>query len=163
MISCQAKGRIMNSRHFFLKVAVAVAVAVSYWLLDSIVHYFGYGESEFELIPSDFNEMWMRSVILILLIAFGIFADYHTHRIIEKDLQKHDVYAAMLDATQHILNNFLQNMVYFRYLAEKSSDIGQETIELYDQTIIDTANQVNNLKNIQNPTRESIRERFLPV
>ena len=161
MISCQAKGMIMNSRHFFLKVAIAVALL--YWLLDSTVHYFAYGESEFELMPSDFNEMWMRSVILILLIAFGIFADYHTRRIIEKDLQKHDVYAAMLDATQHILNNFLQNMVYFRYLAEKSSDMGQETIELYDRTIIDTADQVNNLKNIQDPSKEKIIERFLPV
>jgi hypothetical protein len=142
---------------------VSISVALSYWLLDSAIHYFVYGESEFELIPSDFNEMWMRSIILILLIAFGIFTDYHTNKIIEKDLQKHDVYTTMLDATQHILNNFLQNMVYFRYLAEKSGDIGQETLELYDKTIIDTADQVNNLKNIQNPSKKTITERFLPA
>ena len=68
----------------------------------------------------------------------------------------------MLDAMQHILNNFLQGMIYFRYLVEKNDDIDQETMEIYDRNITDTANRVNNLKNIQNPTRETIRERFLP-
>ncbi len=137
-------------------------MALAYCLLDSAIHYFLYGESEFQLMPSDFNEFWMRSIILVLLIGFGAFADHYTNRIIEKDLQKYGVYIAMLEATQHILNNFLQGMIYFRYLVEKNDDIDQETMELYDQNITDAANQVNNLKHIQNPTRESIRERFLP-
>jgi len=154
------KGRDMKRRYFFLKVSILIALA--YWLLDSAIHHLAYGESKFQLIPSDFNELWMRSIILVLLICFGVFADHYTNKIIEKDLQKYGVYIAMLEATQHILNNFLQGMIYFRYLVEKSDDIDQETMELYDQNITDTANRVNNLKNIQNPTREIIRERFLP-
>jgi len=154
------KGKDMKSRYFFLK--VSMLVALSYWLLDSSIHYFVYGESEFEILPSDINELWMRFIIFILLIAFGIFADSHTNRIIDKDLQKYDVYIAMLGATQHILNNFLQSMFFFRDIAEKSDDIGQETIELYDQAIIDTTNQIKNLEDIQNPTKEAISERYLP-
>jgi hypothetical protein len=68
----------------------------------------------------------------------------------------------MLEATHHILNNFLQGMVYFRYLVGKNDDADQEILELFDQNITDAASQVSNLDHIQNPTGEIIRERYLP-
>lgn len=150
----------MKSTHFFLK--FSIPFAFSYWFFDSAVHYFIYSELEFEIIPSNLNELWMRLIIFLLLITFGIFADYHTNKIIKKDIEKNDVYLVMLSASQHILNNFLQSMFLFRDVAGNSKDIDQETLDLYDKTINNTIGQINNLKNIKTPSKETIEERFLP-
>lgn len=150
----------MKNKHFFL--IFSIPFAFLFWLIDSVIHYIGYSEFKFELIPSDFNELWMRCIIVALLIFFGIFADYHTNKIIQKDIEKNDVYIAMLNANHHILNNFLQSMMLFREAADKSNDIDEETLELYDLTIRNTIAQISNLNDIQDPNRKTIEERFLP-
>jgi len=150
----------MKKKYFFLK--VAVPFSFSYWIFDSLIHYFGYGELEFELIPSDFNELWMRCAIFIMLVFFGVFADYHTHKIEKKDAEKFEVYATMLRATHHILNNFLHNMLLFRNEAENSKDFDRDILKLYDQVIEDTTGQIKNLENIDDPNMRTIEERFKP-
>lgn len=150
----------MKSKHFFL--GASIPFALSYWLLDSMVHYFGYGEIKFEFIPSDLNEMWMRCIIVILLVVFGIFADYHMNKIIKKDIEKHDVYISMLNATKHILNNFLQSMKLIQSVAEGSGNIDKKILNLYDQTIDSTIKQIKNLEDIKEPSKEAIEKRFLP-
>lgn len=150
----------MKNKHFFLK--VAIIFALSFWLLDSLVHYFIYGELEFEIIPTDLNELWMRFIIVVLLITFGMFVDYHTNKIFLKSIEKYDVYKTMLNATHHILNNFLQKMMFFRDAANESADINKKIIETYDEVINDTLLQIKELEDIKNPSKETIENKFLP-
>ena len=75
----------LKSRHYFLKFAIPVAFLS--WFFDSFVHYFWYSE-EFEIIPSDGNELWMRSTIFVLLVAFGLFADYKSRTSITESIRK---------------------------------------------------------------------------
>ena len=75
--------RDKKSSHYFLK--FAIPVALSFWFFDSTIHYFWYDELEFEIIPSDSNELWMRTSIFILLASFGLFADFTSRKIIEKN------------------------------------------------------------------------------
>ena len=150
----------MKKKHFFL--SFSIPFALSYWFFDSTVHFFWYDELEFEIMPSDFNELWMRCIIFILLISFGIFADYHTNKIIKKNAEKYDVYKAMLSAKHHILNNFLNNMISFRSEAEESKDFNRDILKLYDQVIDDTTAQVKNLENIEEPSKEIIEDRYKP-
>ena len=133
----------MKNKHFFLK--VAIPFAFSYWMLDSLIHYFIYGELEFEIFPADIDELWMRLVIFVLLITFGLFADYHTNKIYLKNLEKDEVYKTMLGATNHILNNFLQKMVFFLGAANESKDIDKKRIETYEGVIQETRQQRKNL------------------
>jgi len=63
----------------------AFTIAVVFWFLDSTIHYFVYGEPQFEFMPDDFNELWMRSLIVLLIISFGIYADYSTRRLLIKE------------------------------------------------------------------------------
>ncbi len=137
----------MRKKHFFLKFSISLALA--YWFFDSIVHYLGYGELEFEIIPSDFDELWMRCVIFILLLAFGVFADYHTNKIIEKDAEKHDVYMAMLGVTRHILRNFSKNILSLRSDTEESKAFNIDILKIYDQVMDDTITQIKNLEDIK--------------
>ena len=147
------KGMDMKKKYFFLKFSIPLAFA--YWFLDSIVHYFGYGELEFEILPSDFDELWMRCVIFILLLAFGVFADYHTNKIIEKDAEKHDVYMAMLGVTRHILNNFSNKIVLFRSETEDNKAFNIDILKIYDQVMDDTIAQIKNLEDIKRVQQEN--------
>ncbi len=143
----------MKEKHFFLKFSIPLALA--YWFFDSVVHYFGYGELEFQIIPSDLNEFWMRSLIFILLLAFGVFADYHTNKIIEKDAEKHDVYMAMLGVTRHILNNFSNKIVLFRSETEDNKAFDIDILKIFDQVMTDTIAQIKNLEDIKRVQQEN--------
>ena len=115
-----------------------------------------------QIIPSEFNELWMRCIIFVMLIIFGIFADYHTLKVGKKDAEKLEVYRAMLGGTQHILNNFLHSMILFRSEAEDSKDFDKDILKLYDRVINDVTGKINNLENIENPNKQTIEERFKP-
>ena len=82
--------------------------------------------------------------------------------LIAANQEKIEIYEAMLGATQHILNNFLQKMTLFRSISENSNNPDRKTTEFYNQTIKETTEKINNLKSIQNPSKETIKERFLP-
>ncbi len=56
-------------------------IAALYWFIDSSIHYFGYSEADFEIIPSEFNELWMRTAIFTLVIGFGAYVDISVKRI----------------------------------------------------------------------------------
>ena len=79
----------LKSSHYFLKFAIPVAILS--WFFDSFIHYFWYGELEFEIIPSDGNELWMRSTIFLLLATFGLFADYKSKSSIADSIRKTQV------------------------------------------------------------------------
>ena len=50
----------------------ATAIALLFWFFDASVHYFLYKEPQFEFIPDDINELWMRTAIVVLIVLFGI-------------------------------------------------------------------------------------------
>jgi hypothetical protein len=150
----------IKKQYFYLK--IAILVALSYWVIDSFIHFIGYGEIEFELIPSDFDELWMRGVIFIMLMAFGFFADHHTHKIRIADYEKHQLYIAMLNASHHILNNFLNNMQLFTQEAKGSKVFDKDLLALYQKVIDETTDQIKSLEGIENPDREKIEEIYKP-
>lgn len=150
----------MMKNYYYFK--LSLFLTVSFWLFDSALHYFIYGEFHFELIPSDLNELWMRSIIIFLLVSFGLYADIHSKKIADIERDKNEVYISMLNANQHILNNFLQAMMLFRSAAEDSDEISEEILILYDKTIANTISQINNLHGIAEPSKKTIEERFLP-
>ena len=88
------------------------------------LHYFVYDEPGLELIPDDFNELWMRLVIVCLIVLFGLYADAVTRKrmIQEKQLAALKTYNSMIYATHHILNNLLNQMQLFRIAALKSPE-----------------------------------------
>lgn len=73
------KEKDIKKKHYYI--FIAISLALSFWLLDSAIHYHWYSEQEFEIIPSDNNELWMRSAIFILLTTFGLFADFTSRKI----------------------------------------------------------------------------------
>ncbi len=140
----------------------AIIVSVMYWLMDSSFHRFIYGEDDFEFIPSEVDELWMRTVIIVLLVCFGIYADHHTKSMLKKEKEKRIVFNATVSSTQHILNNLLNQMVYFKMKAEKSNLFDNETIELYEQSMKEGKELVEKLSSVKELTEEKIKKSVYP-
>ena len=137
----------------------ACVTALIFWFFDSTVHYFIYKEQQYELIPEDFNELWMRSVIVLLIMLFGLFADYFTNKIMfkQKQLEVANVYSLMINASLNVLNNLINQMRIFEMEALKSKDFDRDVINLYDNAIKEATYLIDALSKVEDITEREIR------
>jgi len=82
-------------------------VAVTYWLSDSSIHYLIYDETGFEVIPSSFNELWMRAAIFILIISFGIYVDISVKRMNKLYDDRYQIQLKLDQAMTKLLSGYL--------------------------------------------------------
>lgn len=149
----------MNKNYFLYR---AILLSLSYWLVDSTIHKFLYGEDEFELLPTDIDELWMRIVIVVLLILFGLYTDYHTKSILKKEAEKREIFNATVSSTQHIVFNLINQMQYFKLEADKSNVFDQEVNRMYEETMKEGKELVDKLSAVDELTEENINRSTYP-
>jgi hypothetical protein len=141
---------------------LGVGIAIAFWLFESFVHFFAHKEPVFEIIPHDPNELWMRIVICLLIVAFGVYGDLAIKRLLAKEKEKKESFEATLAATHHIMNNFTFKMTYFRMKMEESGQFEDEVFELFDEMIQSTTDQVSKLGGVTDITPENIEKSTYP-
>lgn len=142
---------------------MGLALALLYWFAESVIHRFVYHEALFEFVPSDQNEFWMRFLIVVLITAFGFFADNRARLIRKSEQEKHAVYVATVRSTQHILNN-LMNQLQLAFLdLEKEECLESETRQLLERSIREGKEQVQRLSSVSEVTSESIEDSVRPT
>jgi len=72
---------------------LGICIGISFWFLESFIHavIFKHGSFTEELLPlSDIHEIWMRTIICVLFILFGIYAQVvvNKRRALEKEREK---------------------------------------------------------------------------
>lgn len=149
----------MKNNKFTLK---ATIVSFTYWIADSVIHKFIYQEEGFELIPLEINELWMRIVIVVILICFGIYADKHTKSIIEKEKDKRIIFEATVRSTQHILNNLLNQMQSFKMEADEINAFDDEVLQTFENTILEGKELVIKLSSVEELTEKNIIDSVYP-
>ena len=134
------------------------SISLIFWFFDSFVHHYLYGEPEFEIIPNEFNELWMRSTIVVLIAFFGMFADFFIKNIVvrDKQLEVARTYNGMIDASLHILVNLLNQMQLFKVEAQKSKDFDREVIKYYDNAIEEASLLIDKLSVLHDITETNI-------
>jgi ABC-type nickel/cobalt efflux system permease component RcnA len=137
-------------------------LAVFYWLMESVIHRYLFHEMSFELMPSNTNEMWMRSFSFALLIFLGVYADKQTKKIAAKEQQKHEVYLATVSSAQHILNNLLNQMQLALYDQGKRGGLDSETKELLKRSLQESKEQVVRLSSVTDLDHDAIRQSVAP-
>ena len=137
---------IMNNKIFTI---AGIVLASIFWLFESSVHYLIFEESQFEIIPGELNELWMRIVIVLLIMIFGIVADFFIDRIVHKQLEVAHTYSSMIYASRHILNNLLNQMQLFKLEALKTKDFDRDIIKLYDNSIIEASDLIDTLSRVE--------------
>jgi len=153
---------IMKKKMFTM---ASVVMALTFWFFDSLIHHFLYNEPQFELVPEDFNELWMRSVIVLLIMIFGIFADYFTNKIMfkQKQLEVANVYGLMINASINVLNNLINQMRMFEMEALKSKDFDRDVINLYDNAIKEATYLIEALSKVEDITEREISAPAEPI
>jgi hypothetical protein len=144
----------MNKFNFTLK---ATFLSVLFWLIESLIHNLFFLEDNFEIFPTASNELWMRVVIVILVISFGIYADFQTKMLLKKEEEKRLIFKATIYSSQHITNNLLNQMQYFRMKADENNAFSSEVIKLYDQSLLEGQELMKLLSNVDDLTEENIR------
>jgi hypothetical protein len=149
----------MNKFNFALK---ATFLSVLFWLIESLIHNLFFSEDNFEIFPTDSNELWMRVVIVILVISFGIYADFQTEKLLKKEEEKRLIFKATIYSSQHITNNLLNQMQFFRMKADENNAFSSEVIKLYDQSLLEGQELMELLSNVDDLTEENIRMSVSP-
>jgi hypothetical protein len=136
----------------------SIVMALTFWFFDSLIHHFLYKEPQFELVPEDFNELWMRSAIVLLIMLFGVFADYFTNKIMfkQKQLEVANVYNLMIHTSRHVLNNLVNQMRLFEIEALKSRDFDRDVINLYGNAIKEATDLIDALSKVEDITERKI-------
>ena len=141
---------------------LGIALAFLYWFTESVIHRFVYAEEFFEVVPSDVNEFWMRLLIIVLIVSFGVFADNRARKIKESEKEKHEVFIATVRSTQHILNNLLNQLQLAFFDLEKEHCLESETRKLLEKSIREGKEQVERLSTVSDISSESIEESVKP-
>jgi len=137
-------------------------LALLYWVAESAVHRYIYAEDFFEVVPSDLNEIWMRVLIIVLIIGFGIFADNRAATIRRKELEKREVFLATMRSTQHILNNLLNQLQLVFFELDDRHELESETRKLLKRSIKDGKEQIERLSSVTEMRSESIEKSVKP-
>jgi len=132
----------------------AFEMALFFWILESVIHYFIFEEQNFEIIPSEMNELWMRIVIVFLIMLLGIFADSFINRILHKQMEVARVYNSLIQASSHTLDNLLNQMQLFKMEAETSKDFNRDVIKYYDNSIKQASELIVRLSNVDKALSE---------
>jgi hypothetical protein len=149
----------MQKRRFTI---LGLALALFYWVAESLIHRFVYFDDAFEVIPSDANEIWMRLIIIVLILGFGIFADNRATKIRQKEAEKREVFLATVRSSQHILNNLLNQMQLALLDSDGRPGLEAETRKLLDRSIKEGKEQVECLSSVTDMDGDSIEESVRP-
>lgn len=147
----------------FTFTSIASGFSAVLWLMDSLVHKHIYAQDTFEFIPSDGNELWMRITIVVLVVALGMHADRREQLAREHEQDKRKVFNATVAATQHILNNFLNQMLLFKMKIDMSDCFDKETYRQYEQVLDEVTQLVEKLSSVEVLTEENITSSVYPA
>jgi len=103
---------------------------------------------------------WIFVFATTLLLYFLVSTDYK--KLLAREREKREIFDATMAAVQHILNNFLNNMLLFKMAAEDSNDFDKETLDLYDDVIHEAETQIKVLSSTQELTAKQIHQSIYP-
>lgn len=137
---------IQNNKIVF----VSILVALTFWLLESGLHYFLFDHGHgFELWPHDANELWMRIVIVVLVVLVGFYADKQLKSQQRINDEKMKTLKATMHTVEDIVGNALNELLYFYQLAKDNEAFDQQVVEEYRRTIHGIAEKLRAVTHLQ--------------
>jgi len=136
----------------------------------SILLYFIIGLLNIDLFETVINAMWSLEVIeidefvipLLIFIVFLFIDQSRKHEQYRIEAEKAKVYQAMLQANQHIFNNFLNKIEFYRLKSEETDNYTEEINSLFDKIIAGTLDQVKALSQLESINENSITNCYNP-
>ena len=126
----------------------AFQMALFFWVIESAIHFFVFEEAQFEFIPSEMNELWMRVVIVFLIMLLGVFADALIDRMVHKQMEVAHTYNSLIQAGNQTLENLVHQMQLFKAEAQRSADFDQDVLKYYDNSIDQASDLIDRFTNV---------------
>jgi PAS domain S-box-containing protein len=70
-------------------VTVGLFAGIVYWLVETALHHYLFGSPGFELLPSEPNELWMRSTVFVLFFVLGLVMEDQSKRSVLVEIRNH--------------------------------------------------------------------------
>lgn len=93
--------------------------------------------------------------LIILVFAYANEIIWKRDILIEHEKLK--IYKAMVWSSQHVLNNFLNQMILFRLTAEDTPNFDSKVLAMFDEIMIEAEGQIKALSNVSNLEENEIR------
>ena len=158
-------------------ISLAALIAAIFWMAEALIHshisidggkWFKTSPADFEVIPADsevipadfemipvdFDEFCMRSIIVILIIGFGIYVDYSTTiRDGEADERKRR-HKAAFNKIKHRFSDFIEKVQNFNLEVRKTRSMDKDILNSFADTIHDAKDLLAKLENEGDITAE---------
>lgn len=137
-----------QSRQSILIISLIFAAIV--WLGESLVHFaiLDHGQP-FELIPGDFNELWMRAVICSLIVIFGIYVQRNANNKLDVEKEKMRTLKATMHTVEDCVGNALSGIKLLLGDAEKNNLFNEETHHKLTTLIDETFENLRKISSIE--------------
>ena len=123
-------------------------ISITFWFLESFIHLEIEKTDGMGLLPKDLNELWMRTVIIILIMAMSIYVHISHNREVKIEREKSSLKEQLLDEQYHkmelILDTRKQTQEALRNFNNSVSDIKKH---IEDDAVL-TADELNRLLSI---------------
>lgn len=98
----------------------------------------------------------------------GLFSDITDKKqaemsLLQKEQEKHEIFNATLHSTHHIVNNLLNQMIFFKMKAKESNAFDAETTELFEEVMKEGGELLKKLGAVKELTEDSIMASIAPV
>lgn len=99
---------------------------------------------------------WFFILLTTTLLFFLVRKDYRALE--QREKEKTTIFLTTMGAVHHILNNFLNKMMFFKLAAEESKEFKNEVLEQYNKVIHETKEQIIKLSDINDISEEEIEK-----
>jgi hypothetical protein len=135
---------MLESRQRPTLIYAGISVALLFWLLETLLHYWIFDPDHgLEWWPHDQNEIWMRSLIFLLLIGFSIYGNYVSTKKIKIEQEKFATFKATMNTVMDIEGNFLNNLALFQMELEDTHTLSEKSMDEIEYLIRNTHERLN--------------------
>ena len=87
----------------------ALAAASAWWLTEAAIHVVVFDEGPLgpQLLPENAHELWMRSLVFVMFVAFGAYANVIVNRINRARTEQRRLQESLEGALTKVLSGFL--------------------------------------------------------
>ena len=143
--------------------ALGIALGVIVWILEStfLWLFFGKSNESITLLPRGYGELVLRSILSISFPFFGMLVDLLNAEAALKEIQKKATFRVSLSASNHIVNNFLNQMQLFRFEIENNGNGKPSQGDTYDAIVDEAVCMIKKLEQLPDISEKSVQDAIL--
>ena len=134
-----------------------------YLNVDVVYHYLMSDVNEVLVSVPAYDELIIRIPITLLVLCLTFSLDYYMQQYsLVRSRSKKAIYKSMLSASQHIVNNLLNQMTLYQHEAERCESFNKEVLIMYVNSLNEAENLMIKLSNISDINEHAIWDSVKP-